>query len=505
MKRLGGVLRLVAVTAAGAGLVAGVSRLPLPDVDLSGGERAVATTPHAVPLRARQLACPGPETVGVRGSTVREVLPAAAALTAAAPPASVPGAAPPAATPRPGRIALGSLPGMTTSGARVARSATVPSSGTPGRRSATLRAPAGVVLSGTGGYAPALTGEQTTLVTGGDLRGLTSVTCSAPATDTWLVGGAGEPGRRGRLVLTNPAATPVQVQVDVLGVRGTVERAAGSSVAVAGRARTVLALDALAPGVAAPVVHVTATGGAVSAVLHDARLDGTTPAGTDDVTAAAAPATDVVVPGVTVNGRVMLRIGVPGSTEAVVQVRLVGPRGLVDPPTGGAVRVRGGGSREIDLTGVPAGAYGVRLRADVPVVAGAMVERAGPGGRGADVAWLAGARPLRGVTGLAAVASTAPWSTTLELTAPAAAARVELVTVARDGLASARTLRVPAGRTTVTVLPASQSAWLRPAAGSGDVVAARTTTYLDRSRLITAAALVDLPTAEVEPALRPAP
>lgn len=494
MSRLAGAARLVAVTAVGAGLVVGAARVPLRGVDLSGTGATVSEPARTAPLGTQQLSCPGPETIGVRGSTARQVLPAAAALTVAAAPTSVIRTGRGTA----GRITVASLPGPSGS------AAAVPSTGSALRRSATLRAPAGVALTGAGAGAVALTGEQTTVVRTGDLRGLVSVTCTAPSADTWLVGGGGEQGRRGRLVLTNPAANPVQVQVDVLGVGGTLTRAAGSTLAVAGRARTVLLLDALAPGVKAPVVHVTTTGGAVTAVLHDSLLDGLTPAGADDVSAAAAPATHVVVPGVTVNGRVTLRVGVPGAAEAVAQVRLLGPRGIIDPPRGAAVRIRAGGSRDIDLTGVPAGAYGVEVTADVRVVAGAMVERAGPRGRGADLAWLAGARPLAGTTGLAVVRSTPPWSTTLELTAPDAAAAVSLVTVAPDGRTRSRTLRVAAGRTTLTVLPTSESAWLTPAAGSGPVVAARTSTFLGTTRLITGSALVELPTSEVLPAVRPA-
>ncbi len=490
MSRVGAALRLVAVTAAGAGLVVGAGRVPLDGIDLSGGQPVVAAgTAQTVALSSRQLSCPGPETIGVRGSTAAEVLPAAGALSVATEPSAGTG----------GRIAIDSLPGATT-----VEAATVPSTGSALRRVATLRQPAGAALTGSGSSAPALTGEQTTVVTEGDLRGLTSVTCAAPSADSWLVGGAGEAGRRGRLVLTNPAANPLQVQVDVLGAGGAVARAAGSSLTLAGRARTVLLLDALAPGVTAPVVHVTSTGGAVTAVLHDARLDGTTPAGTDDVTAAAAPATSVVVPGVTVNGRVVLRLGVPGASEAVAQVRLIGARGVIDPPGGAAVRLGAGRTLDLDLTGVPAGAYGVQVSADVPVVAGALVQRAGPRGRGADIAWLAGAPALRAATGLAVVRSSGPWSTTVELTAPGSAAKVRLVTVGADGRTRTRTLSVPAGRTTVTVLPTSQSAWLRPVAGSGDVVAARTTTYLDTSRLITGSALTDLPTSEVVAPVRPA-
>ena len=399
-------------------------------------------------------------------------------------------------------------PGATISSELLPRGKAGTGKVTTGDVQRTLREPAAVAVRGVGSRARALTAEQTTVVTTGDLRGLSSVTCTPPAADTWLVGGGGEQGRRGRLVLANSAANPVQVRVDVLSATGRVAATPGSTVAVPARSRVVLLLDALAPGVASPVVHVRATGGAVTATLHDARLAGTTARGTDDVAPAAAPARRVLVPGLTISGRALLRLAVPGSTDAVGEVRLFGPTGPVDPPGGPAVRVPAGGTRDIDLSALPAGTYGVQVSADVPLVAGAMVERGGAGT--ADHAWLAGALPLRAITGLAVVSSEPPWSTTLELTATGkVAAVVDLTTVTiggnRAGEHETQTLRVPAGTSTITVLAPAQSAWLQVVRGSGEVIAARTTTYLDGAgRLITAGSLADLPTSEVLPVVRPA-
>jgi len=93
---------------------------------------------------------------------------------------------------------------------------------------------------------------------------------------------------------------------------------------------------------------------------------------------------------------------------------------------------------------------------------------------------------------------------TIELSAPGDDAALELTTVAADGAQLTRTLRVPAGTSSITVLPPARSAWLQVVRGSGEVVAARTTTYLDAvGRLITAGALADLPTSEVVPVVRP--
>lgn len=503
--RLAGVCTVAAVLAT-AGSSAALRQLPVPRIELTTDSEAASARigPVTRLVAANALTCPGPQTSGAGASPQP---PAPSRLTVAAAPAGLvagPGGTGPGGT--------GSR--VSTGGRLVASLLPAPAAPAPGplltagsdprHRAATVRTPGAVAVLGSGDLAPGLTGEQTTLVTGGDQRGLSSITCTAPAADAWLVGGGGDEGRRGRLVLANPAGTPVDVGVDVLSADGPVPPTSGSSVAVAARSRVVLLLDALAPGVRAPVLHVRATGGAVSAALHDSLLSGITPGGSDDVAPAAPPARRVLVPGLTINGRAVLRLAAPGSAEAVGQVRLLGPHGPVDPPGGPVVRVPAGGTLDVDLTGLPAGTYGAEVVTDVPVVAGGMVARGGDGGP-ADLAWLASTAPLTTLTGLPAVRSGGGWSTTVELTAPRAAAAVDVTTVGSDGSTRVRTLRVAGGTSTLTVLSGADSAWLTPARGSGEVVAARTTTYADRAgRLITAASLADLVTTRVEPVVRPA-
>lgn len=495
MSRLAPPARLLGVTALGVGLVAAAVLVPgakAVRVDLSTTTERLAAAPSAPQPRAvaaAALTCPGPETAAA----------ATALLAVAAPPADLTRAA------GGGAITAAALP---TSGTPSPAAGSTPLL-TPGdrHRTGTVSGSTAVLVSARDGLAPGLTAEQATLVTTGDLRGLTSTPCVAPAVDTWLVGGGGDEGRRGRLVLVNPAATPVQVRVDVLSATGPVPPTPGGAVAVPARSRLVLLLDALAPGVASPVVHVHASGGSVAATLHDTLLTGTTPRGSDDVAPAAVPARRVLVPGLTVNGRALLRLAAPGAAEAVGEVRLVGPTGVVDPPSGAAVRVPAGGTLDVDLGDLPAGTYGAEVTADVPVVAGALVARGGGDGP-ADFAWLASTTPLRSLTGLAAVRSAQRWSTTLELTAPREDAAVDLTTVDAVGTTTTTTLRVPGGTSTLTALPDGQSAWLRPVSRSGEVVAARTTTYLNREgtdhgRLITAASLTDLVTTWVDPVVLP--
>jgi hypothetical protein len=336
-----------------------------------------------------------------------------------------------------------------------------------------LDSAASVNVAATGAGAAGLAANQVTLVPSGDLRGLSGTVCVTPSTDAWLVGGGGEAGRRGRIVLTNIAPNAVDVTLHVLSADGPVDSTAGADVAVPAHGRATVLLGALAPSVTSPVVHVSTSGGAVAATLHDARLHGTTAWGTDDVAAGAAPSRTVLVPGVAVAGAALVRIAVPGTDEAVAQVRLLGPDGEVVAPENGVVRVPGGSTRDLDLSELPAGVYGVEVSADVPVVAGAMVERRRDAAGVADLAWLSSTRALddtEHVLGMAgATAGQQALTATLAFTAPAGDASVQLA----SGTAALTPVRVPAGTTTVVTIPADQATFVRVAPGSGPVVAAR--------------------------------
>jgi hypothetical protein len=212
-------------------------------------------------------------------------------------------------------------------------------------------------------------------------------------------------------------------------------------------------------------VHVVARSGRIAALLHDSYLLGATPAGVDDVVAAAPAARQAVVPGLVLAGARpgAVRVVAPGGSEAVARVHLVGPQGDVALPAGGVVTVPPGGVADVPLTGVAAGAYAAVVDADVPVLAGAVVVRSGPPAGAlrrarSDVGWAAATGPLTGdgVTVVPRGAATAQAS--LVLTAPLAAA-VTVREVGADGRqVRASTVQVSSGTTVVVALDAAAAA-----------------------------------------------
>ena len=255
------------------------------------------------------------------------------------------------------------------------------------------------------GTAPTLSAVQATLATRGDLRGLAASACPVAATDAWLLGGGTGEGHRSRLLLANPTATAVTVDVTVHAEDGEHAPQAGAGVSVpAGGARAVQ-LDALAPGLGPVAVHLRAVTGRFVASLHHSVLRGLVPGGTDDVVPAAAPSRRQVVPGLSVpdGGRAGLpedpaapgagavRIAVPGGGDAVVRVGVVGEHGPVALPGAGVLTVPARGVADLALRGLKAGSYAAVVESDVPVVASALVGRTRPGGE------LAGTRAALGV------------------------------------------------------------------------------------------------------------
>ncbi|HVN10819.1 MAG TPA: DUF5719 family protein [Kineosporiaceae bacterium] len=432
-----GALCLALVTAAGC--IAAADRLPALGPALRPpGRVGDAGDRLAIPAATATLTCPGPETaVAPDGSAP---LPDAGpfALTAVA-----------AGT----DAARAHLSGLDGGPAAVAQRTgggavrVLERDGNPGRPLRLAAAPAGPDPT-------SLAAVQATLARGGDRRGLVAAACPAATADAWLVGSGTAPGRRARLLLANPTPAPAVVDVLVAGPSGPVATPSARGLVVApGRVRAVQ-LDALVPGLARLAVHVVARRGRVASLLYDSALEGTTPAGVDDVPVAAPAARQVTVPGLVVAGvpgappdTLTVRLAAPGGDDAVVRVHLSGPAGDVQLPGGGVVTVPAGGVADVPVPGLVPGAYAALAEADVPIVAGAVVRVAGPPSgplhvAPADVGWAAGAPALRGdvvaalprpIDSRQRVVTPATGVTTLALTAAGQDADVVVRQIGPDG------------------------------------------------------------------------
>ena len=293
-------------------------------------------------------------------------------------------------------------------------------------------------------------GSVTTMTKSGDLRGLTAAPCAQPAAMSWIVGGSIAAGSSAELRLTNPGVTPATAKVTLYGSIGRLSLPSNGEVTVPAGGSSSLVLETKGSQDPRIAVSVEADGGSVVPTLVTESLDGETPAGTDVITPGAAPATDLVIPGVEIvepalQGEVpqaktdadssdtpAVRIVNPGAAPATVSVTLLGKDGARPLSGAQSVTIDAGSVFDIQLAGVPAGTYGVQVTSSTPVGAAVRMVRSGgeyPARSKAlvhDQAWAQAGLPGAADSGL--------------LTVPRGASLSSAVTVANSGAATSVTL-----------------------------------------------------------------
>ena len=353
-------------------------------------------------------------------------------------------------------------------------------------------------------------GAVTTLTKNGDLRGLTAAPCTQPSAMSWIVGGSIAAGSSAELRLVNPGVTPATAKVTLYGSIGRLSLPSNGEITVPAGGSSSLALETKGSQDPRIAVSVEADGGSVVPTLVTESLDGETPAGTDVITPGAAPATDLVIPGVEIvepaaQGEVAdaktgadssdtpaVRIINPGAAPATVSVTMLGKDGARPLSGAQSVTIDAGSVFDIQLAGVPAGTYGVQVTSNTPVGAAARMVRSGgeyPARSKAlvhDQAWAQAALPGAADSGLLAV--------------PRATSLSSAVTVANSGETTSVTLssldgswkqdvKVAKGSSSVVEVPAKVSAVRLNAAGQkGSSGASHTSSGLAAATIVTAPA-----------------
>lgn len=325
-------------------------------------------------------------------------------------------------------------------------------------------------VSGTGSLGAGLAASQISVSLEEQERGLSTAACLDARDDSWLVAGGDEVGRVERLVLVNPTGNPVTADVEVLGAQGRVDVAGGRGVVVPANGRQVLLLDALAPREDRPVVHVTSVGGPVVAALAERWLEGTRDRGRELTTRTAAPATDLLIPAVSgpradSTDTAHVRVGVPGTEVAIVQLRALTPEGPVRVAND-VTTIDAGAVVDIDVSDLPEGTHGVEVVADTPVVAAAHVQRQSDSDSVSDLAWVPAVTPTSGLLGVPLTARGDHELARQLSIATLEGAGLEVVSVT-GGVSESRALEVPAGGlATIELNPDVEGIWLQVTDGS---------------------------------------
>ena len=319
----------------------------------------------------------------------------------------------------------------------------------------------------TGDLQPLLAGSQVQTLNGGGLVGMAAAECVEARSDTWLVGGSSDTGRTSILTLANPGEVAATVNVQIFSEDGKVTAPGAEGIVVQPNSEASYPLAGFAPNVLSPVIHVTSVGGNVVAHLQQSTVRILEPGGVDIVGAGAAPATELVIPGLVVTGHEQIDelVGAPGYNDITPVLRLFVPGDQAASATI-AVTPEDGDTIDVEFDVLPGkvsdfpfehfedGSYTVTVTSDVPLVAGARASTVGESGA-SDFVWLQSADVMN-EQALVSIGSGA--DARIHLANPGTTDAVVTVGI-DDSDAQAETVTVPAGG--AVAVPAEASATYR--------------------------------------------
>lgn len=200
-----------------------------------------------------------------------------------------------------------------------------------------------------------------------------AVTCLAPITSQWFVGGSADVTSKGRLTLVNSGLGRALVEVSIFTEAGSqIEQV----IPVKANSIKSVRLSYLTPGSRALVINVISQSGRVNAFLLDERGRGLQTLGGDSVNSISTPSRSLVIPAIphsssrAMNQQHILRLMVPGDVAAEIKANVISANESF-APAGVDGRVIAPG-KVIDiplnvLTSSPR--FALELTADRPIVA----------------------------------------------------------------------------------------------------------------------------------------
>ncbi|MBG6180300.1 DUF5719 family protein [Arthrobacter sp. CAN_A1] len=303
--------------------------------------------------------------------------------------------------------------------------------------------------------------------TDGDLGGLAVAHCAAPSSDFWILGASTTVGATAVLNLSNPSETPATVDLELYGSNGPVESGGTRGLLIAPGATESIVLAGLATDQDQLAVRVLSDGGQVTGSIQQSLLRELTPGGVELLQSGAPAASTQVIPGVRVQDKDIadeisdqdgyeaavpgVQVVVPGSTDAVLNVRVYGSGGEVELPNGGVLTATAGTVTGVSLETLPAGDYTVEVVSDVLISASGRVNRGTEAGEPVDFGFAPSGARL-GNTQVAVFPGGSRGALTFG--APSGRSEVQLTPVAEDGTLLAEQSVSVAGGTTVTLAAA---------------------------------------------------
>ena len=327
---------------------------------------------------------------------------------------------------------------------------------------------AGTSVAATGQMAEGFEAEQA------NSDGMGLVSCTHPSSDMWFVG-TGQTTGAGtvRLYLMNTGSVTAIADVTILTDTGQ-QNGLANGIAVAPNQVVAENVTPFVMGSQALALHVQTSSGQVAASVWEGAGNG----GGAWLPQAAAPATTLVIPGLTVaSSSARLFVTVPGSSVANVKVVALTPSGAVSQFPSAPVEASAGATTPVTLSALGASAAGLVLTSNVPIVASVLVPGSGIG------AFTTATSPVSGQGVVAGNPATSGDTVGLLLTAPGGAATATITVLGSGGTAASGQVVTVAGGHTLAVAvprpPGSKEPFaivLRPRAGSGPLYAVRVVT-----------------------------
>ena len=452
---------------------------------------AVTSMTRSCPPAAPGSAAPQISMIALPGAaTSAATTPGAATLRAvlAVPPASTGG--------KSSSGAQNSSGGKPAAKTKAIRPVTVTASGTV----ATLAAPGGgAAVVATGRMAEGFEAEQT------DASGTGLVSCTHPGSDMWFVGtGQATGASEIVLYLTNTGNIAASADVTILTDTGQ-QNGLDNAITVAPNQYVTENITPYVHGSQALAVRVQTNTGQVAASVWEGGSGGGA-----WLPQATAPATSLVIPGLTVaSSAARLFVVVPGSTDAQVKVTAYTPAGTASQFPGAPVDASADAATPVNLTSLGATAAGLKLTSNVPIVAGVLVPGAGIG------SFTTAVPPVTEQGVIAGNPATSGVTVGLLLTAPGTAARASISVISADGTvttpAGDQSVKVTAGHTLAVTIPRPPGSRGKPFAivitpqpGSGPLYAARAVTSGSGGLSAPLSALLPVPSSMTSITLPPA-
>jgi hypothetical protein len=459
--------------------IGGVAQLDRPAASASP-----AATTRQVAVTSVARACP-PALGGGSGTVALIASPAGSAQTAqtaqTAEPANVPSGQAELTPLPPAGLQLRPITPVVAKGPGALSLLTVPAAA--GETKKDPPASEGWSVTAAGPMAPALEAEVA------ENSGLATVRCGEPSSDLWFVGPGQQNGAAQlQLDLMNVDSLAATVDVSLITDAGAVQAGNLTGITVPPHQTVTESLSSAAGKSSVVAIGVQTSVGRVAADVAAGSAHGSP---TSWLPSAAAPATQLVIPGVPASSQAAgLFLAVPGAANAKVSVLAITPQGHYQPFGPQSVELPGQSASYTALTPLGGTAAALQITANVPVVASVLVPGSGVG------ASTTATGPIHEQAVVAGNASGSGLVVSVVLSAPAAAARVRLTEIASSASASSasassasasstsQVLTVRAGHTLMTPvtpppgtkLGTAFAIVITPLAGSGPLYAARVET-----------------------------